>query len=145
MFWVIVHNVESSITALVILSERRLIYIWLFLCNDGCNNPRHRTTWMFLIILFDIMDTVVCDSFYHDVPLPSSECLLKNKSNASTWLRERFDKGVSDEVELARTFFNDGRPLDLEGCFLLLPSHVSGHFCMSNTASLVSFYFILSC
>ncbi|RXH82151.1 hypothetical protein DVH24_036492 [Malus domestica] len=27
------------------------------------------------------------------------------------------------QVELARTFFNDGRPLDLEGCFLLLPSH----------------------
>ncbi|KAI3439382.1 uncharacterized protein J3R85_004799, partial [Psidium guajava] len=67
------------------------------------------------ILLFDIMDTIVRDPFYQDVPaffgMPLKE-LIECKHPA-TWIE--FEKGLIDEMELARKFFKDGRHLDLEG------------------------------
>ncbi|XP_050241833.1 flavin mononucleotide hydrolase 1, chloroplatic isoform X1 [Quercus robur] len=67
------------------------------------------------ILLFDIMDTIVRDPFYHDVPaffgMPMKE-LLECK-HPTAWIE--FEKGMIDEVELARKFFKDGRSFDLEG------------------------------
>ncbi|KAF4350245.1 flavin mononucleotide hydrolase 1, chloroplatic-like [Cannabis sativa] len=67
------------------------------------------------ILLFDIMDTIVRDPFYHDVPAffrMSMKELIECK-HPTAWLE--FEKGTIDEVELARKFFKDERPLDLEG------------------------------
>ncbi|CAB4316082.1 unnamed protein product [Prunus armeniaca] len=61
------------------------------------------------------MDTVVRDPFYHDVPAffrMSFEELIECK-HPTAWIE--FEKGIIDEMELARKFFTDGRPLDLEG------------------------------
>ncbi|XP_031249796.1 flavin mononucleotide hydrolase 1, chloroplatic-like [Pistacia vera] len=67
------------------------------------------------ILLFDIMDTIVRDPFYQDVPaffgMPMKE-LIECK-HPTAWLE--FEKGLIDEMELARKFFKDGRPFDLEG------------------------------
>lgn len=73
------------------------------------------TTQKLPILLFDIMDTVVRDPFYHDVPAffrMSFEELIECK-HPTAWIE--FEKGIIDEMELARKFFTDGRPLDLEG------------------------------
>ncbi|PIN24852.1 putative hydrolase (HAD superfamily) [Handroanthus impetiginosus] len=67
------------------------------------------------VLLFDIMDTIVRDPFYHDVPAffgMSMKELLECK-HPTAWVE--FEKGLIDEMELARTFFKDGRPIDLEG------------------------------
>ncbi|GFQ01136.1 hypothetical protein PHJA_002257500 [Phtheirospermum japonicum] len=69
------------------------------------------------ILLFDIMDTIVRDPFYHDIPAffgMSMEELLECKHPAA-WIE--FEKGLISEMELARTFFKDGRPIDMEGKF----------------------------
>lgn len=67
------------------------------------------------ILLFDIMDTIVRDPFYHDVPaffrMPMEE-LLECK-HPTAWIE--FEKGLINETELARKFFKDGRDFDLEG------------------------------
>ncbi|KAG7590902.1 HAD-like superfamily [Arabidopsis suecica] len=67
------------------------------------------------ILLFDVMDTIVRDPFYHDVPaffgMPMKE-LLECK-HPMAWIE--FEKGLIDEEELARKFFIDGRDFDLEG------------------------------
>ncbi|VVA95981.1 unnamed protein product [Arabis nemorensis] len=67
------------------------------------------------ILLFDVMDTIVRDPFYHDVPaffrLPMKD-LLECK-HPMAWID--FEKGFIDEEELARKFFIDGRDFDLEG------------------------------
>ncbi|CAN8271968.1 unnamed protein product [Cochlearia groenlandica] len=67
------------------------------------------------VLLFDVMDTIVRDPFYHDVPaffgMPMKE-LLECK-HPMTWIE--FEKGLIDEEELARKFFIDGRDFDLEG------------------------------
>ncbi|KAL8540537.1 hypothetical protein ACS0TY_001973 [Phlomoides rotata] len=67
------------------------------------------------IVLFDVLDTIVRDPFYHDVPAffgMSMKELLECK-DPTAWID--FEKGLIDEMELARTFFKDGRPIDLEG------------------------------
>ncbi|KAE8009871.1 hypothetical protein FH972_006280 [Carpinus fangiana] len=67
------------------------------------------------ILLFDIMDTIVRDPFYHDVPAffgMSLKELIECK-HPTAW--SEFEKGMIDEVELARIFFKDGRSFDLEG------------------------------
>ncbi|GAV81928.1 HAD_2 domain-containing protein [Cephalotus follicularis] len=67
------------------------------------------------ILLFDIMDTIVRDPFYHHVPAffgMSMEELIECK-HPTAWIE--FEKGLIDEVELARKFFKDGKPFDLEG------------------------------
>ncbi|KAJ4721488.1 Haloacid dehalogenase-like hydrolase family protein [Melia azedarach] len=67
------------------------------------------------ILLFDIMDTVVRDPFYQDVPAffgMSMKELIECK-HPTAWIE--FEKGIIDEMELARKFFKDGRPFDLEG------------------------------
>ncbi|XP_042993022.1 flavin mononucleotide hydrolase 1, chloroplatic isoform X3 [Carya illinoinensis] len=66
------------------------------------------------ILLFDIMDTLVRDPFYHDVPAffgMSLKELIECK-HPTAWIE--FEKGMIDEVELSRIFFKDGRSFDLE-------------------------------
>ncbi|XP_018717099.2 flavin mononucleotide hydrolase 1, chloroplatic [Eucalyptus grandis] len=74
-----------------------------------------RTDRRLPILLFDIMDTIVRDPFHQDIPaffgMPLKE-LIACKHPAA-WIE--FEKGVIDEMELARKFFKDGRPFDLEG------------------------------
>ncbi|MED6224698.1 Flavin mononucleotide hydrolase 1, chloroplatic [Stylosanthes scabra] len=67
------------------------------------------------ILMFDIMDTLVRDPFYEDVPAFFRMSLkeLLDCKNPTTWLE--FEKGLIDEMELARKFFKDGRDIDLEG------------------------------
>ncbi|EEF42282.1 catalytic, putative [Ricinus communis] len=67
------------------------------------------------ILLFDIMDTIVRDPFYHDIPNffgMSFEELIECK-DPTAWIE--FEKGFIDEIELSKKFFKDGRPFDLEG------------------------------
>ncbi|KAK6156369.1 hypothetical protein DH2020_010617 [Rehmannia glutinosa] len=67
------------------------------------------------ILLFDIMDTIVRDPFYHDVPAffgMSMKELLECK-HPTVWIE--FEKGLISEMEVARMFFKDERPIDLEG------------------------------
>ncbi|KAL1187688.1 Flavin mononucleotide hydrolase 1, chloroplatic [Cardamine amara subsp. amara] len=67
------------------------------------------------VLLFDVMDTIVRDPFYHDVPAffgMSMKELLECK-HPLAWIE--FEKGLIDEEELARKFFIDGRDFDLEG------------------------------
>ncbi|XP_012079463.2 flavin mononucleotide hydrolase 1, chloroplatic isoform X3 [Jatropha curcas] len=67
------------------------------------------------ILLFDIMDTIVRDPFYHDVaPFfgMSFEELLESK-HPTAWTE--FEEGIIDEMELYKKFFKDGRPFDLQG------------------------------
>ncbi|XP_028770635.1 flavin mononucleotide hydrolase 1, chloroplatic-like [Neltuma alba] len=67
------------------------------------------------ILLFDMMDTVVRDPFYHDVPAFFGMTLkeLMECKHPTAWME--FEKGIIDETELASKFFKDGRPFDLEG------------------------------
>lgn len=67
------------------------------------------------VLLFDVMDTIVRDPFYHDIPAffgMSMKELLDCK-HPTAWIE--FEKGLIDEVELERIFFKDGRKFDLEG------------------------------
>jgi HAD superfamily hydrolase (TIGR01509 family) len=67
------------------------------------------------VLLLDVMDTLVHDPFYTEVPaffgmdLPS---LLAVKTRG-VW--EQFELGEIDEATLAARYFTDGRELDLEG------------------------------
>ncbi|XP_050241836.1 flavin mononucleotide hydrolase 1, chloroplatic isoform X4 [Quercus robur] len=91
------------------------------------------------ILLFDIMDTIVRDPFYHDVPaffgMPMKE-LLECK-HPTAWIE--FEKGMIDEVELARKFFKDGRSFDLEGWYkmiedkLKISRYLSWTFCSCSS------------
>ncbi|KAH7854213.1 hypothetical protein Vadar_011436 [Vaccinium darrowii] len=67
------------------------------------------------VLLFDVMDTIVRDPFYHDVPAffgMSMKELIECK-HPTAWIE--FERGLIDETELAGKFFKDGRPFDLEG------------------------------
>lgn len=67
------------------------------------------------IFLFDVMDTLVRDPFYEDVPAffrMSMKELLECK-DPTVWIE--FEKGLIDEPGLARNFFKDRRSFDLEG------------------------------
>ncbi|KAF6162306.1 hypothetical protein GIB67_008435 [Kingdonia uniflora] len=78
--------------------------------SDNCNSKRKLP-----ILLFDVMDTLVRDPFYHDIPAffrMSMKELLECK-HPTAWAE--FEKGLINEMELATKFFKDGRPLDLEG------------------------------
>ncbi|XP_010430065.1 PREDICTED: uncharacterized protein LOC104714407 isoform X2 [Camelina sativa] len=81
-------------------------------CSLGSSGDRKRKL---PILLFDVMDTIVRDPFYHDVPpffgMPMKE-LLECK-HPMAWID--FEKGLIDEEELARNFFIDGRHFDMEG------------------------------
>ncbi|KAL8171844.1 hypothetical protein V2J09_023648 [Rumex salicifolius] len=67
------------------------------------------------ILLFDVMDTIVRDPFFEDIPaffgMPFKE-LIECK-HPTAWLE--FETGLIDEDELARKFFKDERKFDLEG------------------------------
>ncbi|KAJ1443546.1 HAD-like superfamily [Sesbania bispinosa] len=67
------------------------------------------------ILLFDVMDTLVRDPFYQDVPAFFGMSLkeLIDCKHPTAWVE--FEKGLIDEMELARKFFKDGRDFDLEG------------------------------
>lgn len=67
------------------------------------------------VLLFDVMDTIVRDPFYQDIPSffrMSLKELIDHK-HPTTWID--FELGFINEKELARNFFKDGRPVDLEG------------------------------
>ncbi|KAJ0973056.1 hypothetical protein J5N97_021015 [Dioscorea zingiberensis] len=67
------------------------------------------------ILLFDVMDTLVRDPFYEDVPAffkVSLKQLLEEK-HPTSWIE--FEKGLISEMDLAKRFFKDERPFDLEG------------------------------
>ncbi|XP_073315445.1 flavin mononucleotide hydrolase 1, chloroplatic isoform X1 [Primulina huaijiensis] len=67
------------------------------------------------ILLFDVMDTIVRDPFYHDVPAffgMSMKELLECK-HPTAWIE--FEKGLINEMEMIQIFFKDGRPVDVEG------------------------------
>ncbi|XP_057839868.2 flavin mononucleotide hydrolase 1, chloroplatic isoform X2 [Cryptomeria japonica] len=67
------------------------------------------------IFLFDIMDTIVRDPFYEDIPAffgLSMKELLKVK-HPTAWIE--FEKGIITEEELAAKFFRDGRIFDFDG------------------------------
>lgn len=67
------------------------------------------------ILLFDVMDTLVRDPFYHDIPAffgMSMKELMECK-HPTAWIE--FEKGLISEDELAKKFFKDGRHLDVEG------------------------------
>ncbi|OIT03345.1 hypothetical protein A4A49_36654 [Nicotiana attenuata] len=81
------------------------------------------------ILLFDVMDTIVRDPFYNEIPaffrMPMKE-LLECK-HPTTWIE--FEKGLITEGECARRFFKDGRPFDLEGlknCMQRAYSYIEG-------------------
>ncbi|WCJ34709.1 Haloacid dehalogenase-like hydrolase (HAD) superfamily protein [Euphorbia peplus] len=81
------------------------------------------------VLLFDIMDTIVTDPFYHHVaPFfgMSFEELLQSK-HPTAWIE--FEEGKIDETELSQKFFKDGRPFDLEGlkdCMKRRYSYIDG-------------------
>nr|XP_010912826.1 flavin mononucleotide hydrolase 1, chloroplatic [Elaeis guineensis] len=81
------------------------------------------------VLLFDVMDTIVRDPFYHDIPAffqMSMKELLDTK-HPTVWAE--FEKGLIDENDLAKKFFKDGRPFDLEGlkqCMLRGYSYIDG-------------------
>lgn len=81
------------------------------------------------ILLFDVMDTIVRDPFYHDIPAffrMSFKELIECK-HPTAWIE--FEEGRINEMELARRFFKDGRPFDLEGlknCMTRGYSYVDG-------------------
>ncbi|XP_074582802.1 flavin mononucleotide hydrolase 1, chloroplatic isoform X2 [Curcuma longa] len=81
------------------------------------------------ILLFDVMDTLVRDPFYEDIPVffqMSMKELLEEK-HPTAWVE--FEKGLIDEKELARKFFKDGRSFDLEGlkeCMIRGYSYLDG-------------------
>uniref|UniRef100_A0A2P2KZ14 Uncharacterized protein n=1 Tax=Rhizophora mucronata TaxID=61149 RepID=A0A2P2KZ14_RHIMU len=80
--------------------------------NANTNGGRNRKL---PVLLFDIMDTIVRDPFYHDVPPffgMSFKELIECK-HPTAWME--FEKGMIDEMELTRKFFKDGRHFDLEG------------------------------
>ncbi|XP_019104422.1 flavin mononucleotide hydrolase 1, chloroplatic [Beta vulgaris subsp. vulgaris] len=67
------------------------------------------------ILLFDVMDTIVRDPFYQDIPAffgMSMKELMECK-HPTAW--SEFEKGLINEDELATKFFKDGRHLDLGG------------------------------
>ncbi|KAH7670959.1 Soluble epoxide hydrolase protein [Dioscorea alata] len=67
------------------------------------------------ILLFDVMDTLVRDPFYEDVPnffKMSLKEILEEK-HPTAWVE--CEEGLISEMELAKKFFKDGRPFDLEG------------------------------
>ncbi|CAN4105784.1 unnamed protein product [Withania somnifera] len=67
------------------------------------------------ILLFDVMDTIVKDPFYHDVPSffrMTMKELLECK-HPTAWIE--FEKGLITEDGLTRKFFKDGRSFDMEG------------------------------
>ncbi|XP_010539484.1 PREDICTED: uncharacterized protein LOC104813550 [Tarenaya hassleriana] len=67
------------------------------------------------VLLFDVMDTIVRDPFYEDVPaffrMPMKELL--ERKHPTAWFE--FEEGLIDEDELIGKFFKDGRDFDLEG------------------------------
>ncbi|XP_075083939.1 flavin mononucleotide hydrolase 1, chloroplatic-like [Nicotiana tabacum] len=81
------------------------------------------------ILLFDVMDTIVRDPYYNEIPaffrMPMKE-LLECK-HPTTWIE--FEKGLITEDECAQRFFKDGRPFDLEGlknCMRRAYSYIEG-------------------
>ncbi|CAJ2645550.1 unnamed protein product [Trifolium pratense] len=83
--------------------------------NMSSSFPQNTTNRKLPILLFDIMDTIVRDPFYKDIPAFFQMAFneLIECKHPTAWIE--FEKGLIDEVELARIFFKDGRDFDLEG------------------------------
>ncbi|PNX96404.1 phosphoglycolate phosphatase [Trifolium pratense] len=67
------------------------------------------------------MDTIVRDPFYKDIPAFFQMAFneLIECKHPTAWIE--FEKGLIDEVELARIFFKDGRDFDLEDYIFDMP------------------------
>eukprot|EP00276_Gloeochaete_wittrockiana_P013575 CAMPEP_0184332288 /NCGR_PEP_ID=MMETSP1089-20130417/1480_1 /TAXON_ID=38269 ORGANISM="Gloeochaete wittrockiana, Strain SAG46.84" /NCGR_SAMPLE_ID=MMETSP1089 /ASSEMBLY_ACC=CAM_ASM_000445 /LENGTH=233 /DNA_ID=CAMNT_0026655581 /DNA_START=221 /DNA_END=922 /DNA_ORIENTATION=+ len=66
------------------------------------------------ILLLDVMDTLVHDPFFHEMPKffnMSLQELLEHK-HPTNWFE--FEKGRMSEEEFLQSFFKDGRPYDCE-------------------------------
>ncbi|GBG92210.1 hypothetical protein CBR_g54655 [Chara braunii] len=67
------------------------------------------------VLLFDVMDTLVRDPYYEDMPrffgMPMQQ--LQEAKHPTAWIE--FEKGLITEEELFRKFFKDGRPVDVQG------------------------------
>nr|CAD1819965.1 unnamed protein product [Ananas comosus var. bracteatus] len=93
------------------------------------STQQRRSSRKLPVLLFDVMDTIVRDPFYHDIPAffkMSMKELLESK-HPTAWVE--FEEGLIDENELARKFFKDGRSFDLEGlkeCMVRGYSYVDG-------------------
>ncbi|PKA66131.1 hypothetical protein AXF42_Ash018421 [Apostasia shenzhenica] len=76
----------------------------------GCSTLRSRKL---PVLLFDVMDTIVRDPFYHDIPAFFKYCeeLLLLFSVIISLISSL----IFPLTELAQIFFKDGRPFDLEG------------------------------
>ncbi|KAI8565853.1 hypothetical protein RHMOL_Rhmol03G0293000 [Rhododendron molle] len=94
------------------------------------NNPSNGMSQRKLpVLLFDVMDTIVRDPFYHDVPAffgMSMKELIECK-HPTAWIE--FERGLINETELAGKFFKDRRLFDLEGlksCMIRGYSYIDG-------------------
>jgi HAD superfamily hydrolase (TIGR01509 family) len=67
------------------------------------------------ILLFDVMDTLVHEPFYHEMPAFFGMSLeeLQAAKHPSAWID--FELGRLQEQEFLRRFFRDGRAFDREG------------------------------
>ncbi|OVA01672.1 HAD-like domain [Macleaya cordata] len=83
--------------------------------SSSPEEEKKKTSRKLPILLFDVMDTIVRDPFYHDIPafFRMSFNELIDCKHPTAWVD--FEKGLINEMELARIFFKDGRPLDLDG------------------------------
>lgn len=68
-----------------------------------------------LVVIADVLDTLVIDPFHNGMAshfkFDSFEQFLKAKT-PNAWVN--FELGLIDEIEFARTFFKDGRTLDVD-------------------------------
>ncbi|KAL9268693.1 Flavin mononucleotide hydrolase 1, chloroplatic-like protein [Drosera capensis] len=86
------------------------------------------------VLLFDVMGTIVRDPFYEEIPAffgMSLKELIECK-HPTAWVE--FEKGLIDEVELAKKFFKDGRQFDLEGLKLCMKN---GYFYIDGVEGLL--------
>eukprot|EP00899_Mesostigma_viride_P015215 jgi/Mesvir1/23695/Mv18647-RA.1 len=67
------------------------------------------------VLLFDVMDTIVKDPFYHEIPLFLQMSLktLYEVKHPTAWIE--FERGEISEETLFARFFKDGREFDGQG------------------------------
>ncbi|XP_038889795.1 flavin mononucleotide hydrolase 1, chloroplatic [Benincasa hispida] len=112
-----------------IIGDTKLFSSSLSMATGCSSDGADKTSRKLPVLLFDIMDTLVRDPFYDDVPaffrMPMEE-LLELK-HPTVWIE--FEKGLIDEAELEKRFFKDERPIDFEGlknCMISGYSYLEG-------------------
>ncbi|CAK9325901.1 unnamed protein product [Citrullus colocynthis] len=112
-----------------IIGDTKLFSSSLSMATGGSSDGGDKTSRKLPVLLFDIMDTLVRDPFYDDVPaffrMPMEE-LLELK-HPTVWIE--FEKGLIDEAELEKRFFKDERAIDFQGlknCMISGYSYLEG-------------------